>query len=173
MALGFDDIGAGLGIVGLGIQAFEGYQQANTSRQIAQTSEGIAQDEQQINQQKMLQQQLESRRSSLQNMRNAQRLRAQATAASVNQGANKGSGLNAGLAGITDEELFNQQGLNQAGQISNAIFGINNDISSKKIQIAGLQGNQAEEQGFASLGGGLLKGGPTIGAFAKDFFSGI
>jgi hypothetical protein len=167
-----DPISAGLGIVGLGISLFEGMKQSQTASQIAGVSQGIAQDEQQINAQKMLQQQMEARRSSLENVRNAQRLRAQATASATNQGASQGSGLQAGLAGVTDTAAFNQQGITQASQISQSIYGINTDISSKKVQLAGLQGQMSTEQGYASLGAGIMKGGPIIGAFGKDIYSG-
>lgn len=168
-----DPISIGLGVVGLGLQLFGGSKQADASKQQAQVSGQIAQDEQAINAQKQQQMQLEGRRSQLQNFRNAQRLRAQATASATNQGAQFGSGLQGGIAGITDKATENTQGIDQGMKISQNIFGINNDISAKRVQMAQLGGQAAEGAGLASLGGALMKSGPTIGAFGKDLFAGF
>ena len=167
-----DPISIGLGVVGLGLQLFGGSKQADAAKQQAQVSGQIAQDEQAINVQKQQQMQLEGRRSQLQNFRNAQRLRAQATNAATNQGAQFGSGLQGGIAGVTDQSLQNSEGITQGMQISQNIFGINTKISGEKVQMAQLGGQAAEGAGLASLGGSLIKAGPIIGGFGKDFFSG-
>lgn len=167
-----DPISIGLGAVGLGLQIFGGMESAAISKQQAQQSMAIAADEQKINKQKQLQQQMESRRMQLQTSRNAQRQRAQGIAAAVNQGAAQGSGLQGALAQNTSENLFNLQGIHQAGQISEQIFGLNDSISGHKMQLAALGGEQAAAQGLASLGGSLIKIGPTVGAFGKDIFGG-
>jgi hypothetical protein len=163
-----DPISIGLQAVGFGMQLFGGMQSADISKQQAKQSMEIAANEQKINQQKQLQQQMESRRMQMQTLRNAQRQRAQGTAAAVNQGASQGSGLQGALAQNTAEGLFNLQGVNQANQISSQIFGLNDLISGHKMQLAQLGGQQAEAQGLSSLGGSLMKVGPTIGAFGKD-----
>lgn len=168
-----DPISLGLGVVGFGMQLFGGMQSANISKQQAQQSMAIAADEKKINEQKQLQQQLESRRMQMQTLRNVQRQRAQGIAAATNQGASLGSGLQGALAQNTDESIFNMTGINQAQQIQGSIFGINNDISSHKMQLAQLGGDQAEAQGLASLGGSLMKIGPTVGAFGKDIGAGF
>lgn len=167
-----DPISIGLAAVGLGLQIFGGSESSKISKQQAQESMAIAADEQKINAQKQLQQQLESRRMQLQTVRNAQRQRAQGIAAAVNQGASTGSGLQGALGQNTAEEMFNLQGISQSGEISRNVFGINNDISSHKMRLAELGGDQAEAQGLASLGGSLVKIGPTVGAFGKDIFGG-
>ena len=167
-----DPISIGLAAVGLGISLFGSQKQAGVSQQQAQVSAGISQDEQQINVQKQQQMQLEGRRSQLQNFRNAQRMRANAQAAATNQGAAFGSGLQGGLAGVTNQEEQNTQGINQGMQISQNIFGINSDISNKRVQMAQLGGESAEAQGLSSLGGSLIKAGPIIGGFGKDIYSG-
>jgi hypothetical protein len=163
-----DPISIGLQAVGLGLQIFGGMETAKISKQQAQQSMAIAADEQKINEQKKIQQQMEMRRSQMQTLRNVQRQRAQGTAAAVNQGASTGSGLQGALAQNTDEGYFNLQGMNQANEISGNIFGINQDISSHKMELARLGGQAASAQGLASLGGSLIKIGPTVGAFGKD-----
>lgn len=168
-----DPISAGLSVVGLGIQLFGGSQAAENAKKAAQINKGIAADEQQINQQKNQQMQLEAQRSSLQQFRNIQRLRAQATASAVSQGANFGSGLQGGLAEVTNEGLFNTQGINQAAQFGNTIFGINNDISSKKMQLSDVQSNMASDQALSSLGGALVKNAGTISGLGKDITAGF
>lgn len=167
-----DPISIGLQAVGFGLQLFGGSQAASVAKQQAQVSMAIAADEKRLNEQKMMQQQLESRRMQLQTLRNAQRQRAQGVAAATNQGASQGSGLQGALAQNTAEGLFNLQGINQANAISQNIYGINDSISGHKMQLASLGGDMASAQGLASLGGSLIKIGPTIGAFGKDIFQG-
>lgn len=168
-----EPISLGLAAVGLGLQIFGGMESAKISKQQAEQSQAIAADEQKINAQKQLQQQLESRRMQLQTVRNAQRQRAAGVAAAVNQGASSGSGLQGALGQNTAESMFNLQGISNSGEISQNIFGINNDISSHKMQLAALGGDQAQAQGLASLGGSLIKIGPTVGAFGKDISAGF
>lgn len=158
----------GLTAVGLGLQLFGGSQQSQIAHQQAQVSMGIASDEQAINAQRQQQMQLEARRQQMENFRNAQRLRAQGTAAAVNQGAQFGSGLQGSLAENTSEALFNAQGINQSLQIGNNIFGITNDIDAKKIQLAQLGGSASTAQGYSNLGAGIVKSAPIAGAFGKD-----
>jgi len=167
-----DPISIGLQAVGFGLQIFGGLQSANISKQQAQQSMAIAGDEQKINEQKRIQQQMEMRRMQMQTLRNVQRQRAQGTAAAVSQGASTGSGLQGALAQNTAEGLFNLQGMNQSNEVSGNIFGINQDISQHKMRLAELGGDQAQAQGLASLGGSLMKIGPTVGSFGKDVFKG-
>ncbi len=163
-----DPISLGIGIVGLGLQLFGTSKAVDNSRQIAGVNRGIASDEQQINAQKQQAMELSARRMQLENLRNNQRLRAQATNAATNQGAQFGSGLQGGLAQIEDQSLFNMTGVSQNLEIGRNIFGINTDISQKKMQLADLQGQQATNTALTSLGGALVKEGPIIGGLAKD-----
>lgn len=163
-----DPFSAGLGIVGLGIQLFSGFSQANTAKQIAGVNQDIAGQEQNINQQKQLQMQLEAHRSTLQNYRNAQRARSQALAAGVEDNAQFGSGLPGGLAGISSQAAGNAQAVNQNLQIGQTIFGYNNKISQDKMQLASLGAQSAQEQAWGSLGGALVKNSGTIGGLGKD-----
>jgi hypothetical protein len=170
---GIDDaVSAGLGIVGLGMQLWAGQKQAENAKQQAQVSQGITADEQKVNEQKYQLTQLEANRAQLENFRNVQRLRAQSTAAAVAGGAQYGSGLPGGQAEIQNRGVEGSLGVSQGLSIATNIFGINKDISGKEIQLAGLKGQAAEYQGYASIGGSLMKAGPTLGAFASDIFSG-
>ncbi|HYT43377.1 MAG TPA: hypothetical protein VEP90_13650 [Methylomirabilota bacterium] len=168
-----DPITIGIEAVGLGLSLWGSSQQSGIAKQQAEVSRDIATQEQGINAQRQQQMQLEARRSQLQNFRNAQRLRAQSTNAAVNQGAQFGSGLQGGLAGITDKETENAVGINQGMAISQNIFGLNNKISSDKAQLASLGGDAATAAGYTSLGGSLIKAGPTLGGFGKDVSAGF
>lgn len=163
-----DPISIGLSVVGLGMQLFGGIKGAEVAHQQADVSSQIAGDEQKVNEQKQAQMKLQAQRAQMEVFRNAQRARAQATNSATQQGAQFGSGLQGGLAQISDDASTNLLGISQNLEIGQNIFGINNDISAKKMQLAQLGGEAATDQGIASLGGALIKAGPTIGAFGKN-----
>jgi TolA-binding protein len=165
-----DPISIGLGIVGLGLSVFGGAKSAEISHQQSQVSMEIGADEQRINQQKNMQMQLEAKRSKLEILRNVQRAQAQSINNATQQGAQFGSGLAGGLAQIQDQGASQTLGVNQNLAIGQNIFGLNNDISAKKIQLAQLGGDAATAQGLQSLGGAILKSGPIFGAFGKNLF---
>jgi hypothetical protein len=181
-----DPISVGLGLAGLGMQLFGGLGQASVSKQqagisaeVATISGQVAGDEQKIEAQRQQQMQLEAGRLQLQNFRNVQQAKAQGLAAATAGGAQFGSGLAGAQAGATDQGLYNSLGISQNLAIGQNIFGINSDISQKRIQMAGLQsqsallgGQAATDQGYQSLGGALIKAGPTIGAFGKNIAGG-
>jgi len=141
---------------------------SQTAGRISEVNQQIAIDEGQINEQKRKAMELSGRRQQLEVMRNNQRLRAQATNAATNQGAQFGSGLQGGLAQIEDQSFFNLQGINQNLEIGRNVFGINADISQKKQQLASLGGDLATDQAIGSLGGALMRMGPTIGGLSRD-----
>lgn len=180
-----EPLSIGLGIAGLAMQVFGGLgaagiakQQANISSAVAGVGGQIASDEQQINAQKQQQVQLEAQRESLQNFRNVQKAKALGLTSATAQGAQFGSGLAGGQASATDTGYTNALGINQNLGIANNVFALNADVSNKKIGISELQsqsallgGQAATDQGIASLGGALIKSGPTIGSFAKNIGS--
>lgn len=168
-----DPLSIGAGIVGIGLQIFGGLGASHDAERAAQISRGIASDEQQINQQKYQQAQLEGSRMQLQQFRNIQRQRALATASATSQGAQFGSGLQGGLAEVTNEGMFNAQGINQNLQFASTIYGINNDISGKKMQMADVQASQATNQSLMSLGGSLTQNAGTIGKLGQNLSSGF
>ncbi len=161
-------ISIGLGLAGLGLSLFGGVKQADVAKQTAQVSMGIAADEQQVQVQKQQQMELEANRAQLQNFRNVQQAQARSLAGATSQGAQFGSGLQGGLASAADQGGVNALGINQNLEIGRNIFGIDTDISGKRIQLAQLGGQAATDQGLQSLGGALLKAGPIIGAFAQN-----
>lgn len=171
MSLGLDPVSLGLGVVGLGMSIFGGLGAAKTAGAEASVSEAEATQELNINNAKQQAMEINGRRTQLQNVRNNQLARAQATNAATQQGAQFGSGFQGGLAQVTDNSLFNMQGVNDALQTGRTINVANQRISEDKYQMAALGGTMATDQGIASLGGAFMKAGPTVGALSKGFGS--
>lgn len=168
-----DPLTLGVGIVGLGLQIWGASESSENAQRAAALSRQQAGLEQDINEQKKLQMQFEANRMQLQQYRNIQRLRAQGTAAAVNQGAASGSGLQGGLAATTASGLTNVTGILGNLQFGNTIFGLNNQISNVKMQMADVQADQAESQAWASLGGSLVNNAGTIGALGQNVGAGF
>lgn len=164
-----DPISLSIQAVGFGLSLFGGSEQARISKQISQASYDKAQHEGVINDLKQQQTRMEASRMQMQNIRNIQRQRALATASATSQGAQYGSGLQGGLADVTNQGLFNMEGVNQALQTSDQIYGENRSITADNMRIASLQGQAAESQGLSSLGGALIKAGPIVGQVSQGF----
>lgn len=164
---------AAIGLVGLGISLFGGMSAADDAKQAAATQSKIAGLEGGLEDQRHTAMELSASRQQLEILRNNQRARATATNNAVSQGANLGSGLQGGLAQVQDQSLFNLAGVNQNLQIGEAQFGINKQITEQKQQLATIQGQQASDQGLASLGGAITKAGPALGAFGSSIGSQI
>jgi outer membrane murein-binding lipoprotein Lpp len=164
-----DPISLALGAVGLGMQIFGGFAGASNAKEQAKVSQDEAIQEQGINNLKQKQMEIDANRQKLQQFRTAQQTAALATTRATNQGAQFGSGLQGGLAGITDQTLYNVQGVNQAVDIGRGINQFNNNISADKMKMASLGGEAATDQAITSLGGTLMKIGPTVGALGKGF----
>lgn len=154
------------------MQIFGGMGQSKVAGQQAAVSEDIATQQEGINQQKQMQMTLEANRSQLENVRNAQRARATATASATSQGAQFGSGLQGGIAGVTDQEKTNSLNINQNFGIGSAINSLNDNISQDNIKMAQLGGQSATDAGIASLGGALVKSSPMLGALGQNAFAG-
>lgn len=169
--LGFDPVSAGLQVVGIGLSIFGGLEQAKVAKEQAKVSSHIGEMELGINESKREAMELNARRQQMEIFRNTQRARAQATNAAVNQGANLGSGLQGGLADVANQGLFNLFGVNAALQTGEKIASYNDAISQDKIQLAKLGGDAADAQMWTSLGGALVKSGPTIGQLTQGFGS--
>lgn len=165
-----DPFTIGIAAVGLGTQIFGAFGASDVAEQQAAVSRQIAADEQRINEQKYQQMQLEGSRMQLQQFRNIQRLRSQATAAAVNQGAQFGTGLLGGLGQISSQGQENALNVRQNQEIGTNIFNINNDISAKKMQLADLGADMSEYQAWGSLGGSLVSNAGTIGALGKNAY---
>lgn len=168
-----DPITATLGVVGLGMQVFGGLAASGVAKQEAQVSSDEAAQEQNINNTKQAAMRLNAQRTQMENIRNNQRARAQATNSATNQGAQFGSGLQGGLAQVNDQSTFNMLGVNQALQTGAQIGNFNNLISQDKIQMAGLGGQMATDQGIASMGAGISKAAPMIGPMTQLGFGAV
>lgn len=157
-----DPITAAIGVAGLGIQLFgaggalsSGMSAAGFASQEAGVSQEITGLQGQENQQRQLAMQISARRQQTETTRKAQMASAQGLAAGVNQGAQFGTGVQAGQQQATSEGTYNLQGINQNLEIGNALFGIQSQITGKQIQMSGLQGQQASAQGQAAMFSGI------------------
>ena len=168
-----DPISLAIGAVGLGMQIFGGASAASNAQAQARVAQDEASQEMGINNVKQQAMELNARRSQMENTRNIQRARAMSTEAAVSGGSQFGSGLQGGLAGETDQGLFNGVGVNSALQSGRQINTYNNNIDLDKMQMAALGGQAATDQGIASLGGALLKSAPTLGAVGQAGYSGL
>lgn len=155
------------------MQIFGGVSSAQNAKAQAKVSQDEATQEQGINDAKQQAMELQGRRTQLENVRNNQRARAMAVQSATTQGAQFGSGLQGGLAQIQDQSLFNMQGVNDALQTGRQIAGFNQNITNDKLQMAQLGGQAATDQGISSLGGALLKAGPTIGQLGQNATAGF
>lgn len=161
-----DPLTLGIAAVGIGMQAY-GMFGANEAQEQAQASaQRTAVLEQQVNAQRRNAMELNARRQQLEIYRNAQRARAQGTAAAVNQGASKGSGLQGGLAQVYGQSAFNLQGVTQNLEIGRNIFGLNDQISKEKALQSSYQSEAATYGGIASFGGSVTGSAGTLGKFA-------
>lgn len=162
-----DPISLAISAVGLGMQIFGGVSSASNAKAQASVSQDEARQEQAINDQKQQAMELDARRKSLEQMRQTQQAQSLATTRATSQGAQFGSGLQGGLAEVTDQGAFNLQGINQSLQIGRNIAGYNQNITNDKIQMASLGSQEATDKGIMSLGGSLMSAGPTIGKLSK------
>lgn len=168
-----EPISAAMGVIGLGMQIFSGFNAAATSKQMAAVSSDEAAQEQHINDLKQQQMEMDARRQSTEQIRKAQQLSALSLDRATNQGAQKGTGVIGGMAGIFDQANVNLGGINNALTIGRGINQYNKNISADKMQMASLGGQAATDQGIATLGGAIMKAGPITGSLGKDAFSGL
>lgn len=160
-----------IGGIGLGTQVLGGIMGSSAASERAEIEKNIASQEMQANSLRHTQMVLNSRRQQLEIVRNGQRARAMALNAATNQGAQFGSGLAGGygqISGRTNNDLLsNSQNL----QIGQGLFGIDNNISRYKMQLGDVQSDTSTSQGIQSLGGAMLKIGPTVGNIFQGFGS--
>lgn len=168
-----DPITAAIGIAGLGMQLFGSIgaaektaQMAGLASQEATISQGITALQGQENDQRQLAMQISARRQQTEVVRKTQMARAQGLAAGVNQtGGTTSSGIQGGQAQATGEGAYNLQGIGQNLSIGESLFGIQRQITSKQVAMAGLQGQSASLQGQASIDSGIgALGGSLMGS---------
>lgn len=168
-----DPLTLGIGAIGVGLQLAGGIGGVSAAHQAAGIQQKITGLETQANDQRRQAMELSARRQQLEIFRNTQRARASGLNASVNQGAQFGSGKAGGQAQATDQGLFNIAGVNQNLGIGRNLFSINNDISQQKMQLSAVQGDMATYQGLSNLGGAITKGAGTISNIAGNFQGGV
>lgn len=109
------------------------------------------------------QMELESRRRLRETVRNQQRARAQALAASTNQGASQGSGLQGGYGQIAGDAGNQLLATGQNLEIGRGIFDANAANSAARMQYASASTDMATYKGISSLGGTLMSLSGTMG----------
>lgn len=165
-----DPLTLGIGAIGLGMQLYGKFAGSDSAEEYAQLEKKQAGLEMGINQQKKQQMELSGRRQLLENFRNAQRLRAQGVNSAVNQGAQFGTGMQGGLYQNTSQGHYNALGIDQNLEIGRSIFGLNDQISGVKMQMADVKTDMNNAQGWSSLGGSILQSSSTIAALGKSGF---
>lgn len=160
-------------VVGLGMSIFGGASSASDAKHAAEIQSNIAGLEGGLEDQRHTAMELSAKRQSVEILRANQRARATAINNATQQGAQFGSGLQGGLAQVQDQGIFNLAGVNQNLEIGEAMFGINKQITGQKQQLAQVQGQMATDQGIASLGGSLMKAGPTIGSLGGTAYTNL
>lgn len=161
-----DPLTLGIGAVGLGLKLFGGLGASSAQSAAYGLQQQEAQSEMQIESQKQQAFTLQTQRAQMENFRNVQRQRAAGLNASVNQGAQFGSGMKGGQAQAQDQGGVNDLGMRQNLQISQNIFAQTQAINQDKIGISGYQSTAATDQGIAGLGGTLMSGAGTMSNIA-------
>lgn len=157
---------AAAGAIGSGI---EGMQLANTQSQISQASQNIAQTEMQMNNVRLQQMSMNQQRQQMQNLRNLQRTRASGLSTAVSSGAQFGSGIKGAQGAASAEAGTNTLATSQNFQVGKDIYGLMNQQSMYEMQIAGLQGKAATQQGIMSMFGGASSVGSGMMGGAMSF----
>lgn len=107
---------------------------------------------------------LDSNRQSIQDYRNAQRLSAMSLDRATNQGAQKGSGLQGGLAQVQDQSLWNQMGISQNREIGEGMFSLDSQLNAQKIAMARASSSMAKAHGIQAVGAAITS---SAGAFSR------
>jgi hypothetical protein len=161
-------ITAGTTLAGFATSIFGGQKKTEGAQEAAAASAEQARLEQQVEAQRMSAMELDARRRQREIIRTQQKAAALGTAAAVSQGAEGGSGLQGGLAGIMGQTGVNLLGVTQNLEIGRNIFGINAQISQQKIRAAQAGAKMAEGQGLQQLGGALVSSGPNFAKVATS-----
>jgi hypothetical protein len=155
--------GAG-GLFSVGASIYGGIEGSEAANKKYQSELAIAQNEQLANQQRRLAMELNARRSQRQVVRTAQQASANALSAATNQGAQFGSGLQGGLAGVSAQSATAQEGIYQNLQIGEKLFDYDQNINAAKLQAAQAETQMSEAQGFMNIG-------KSVGGSFKDIMS--
>lgn len=157
----FGGVGAA---IGLGASIFGVSKQYEASKQEAATQQDQIRLEQQVEDQKRQAMELTAKRSSMQDLRQAQVARSMATQNATNQGAQFGAGLQGGLAQVSGQSNTNQLGIMQNLMIGRNMYNLESQISQDKIRMSQEKSEEAEGGAIAGIGGAI---GKSIGPLAN------
>lgn len=158
-----DPISIALGVAGLGMNLMGGLGQSNISSQMAGLSRANAGIQLQQEGVRRTYMEMVNRRSQVEQVRNAQRMRSQALSASVSDGAQYGSGVQGGMYGVTAQGAFNTQGLRNSLQLGEQNFDLNSQIDANRMQMSSLGSSAAMYQGLSGFGGAMFGASTKIG----------
>ncbi|SRR5713226_2936707 len=163
MSLGTMGSGLGaLGSIGGGIfSAITGSQDASA---IANIQKQMAQTEMQENQVRRTAMEVESRRQSMQNIRQTQMARSMSLNTATGQGAQFGSVLGGAYGSISGQSNTNELGISQNRQFGEKMFDLTDQLDKEKMDLAGAQSKQASDSAFGKLLGGI---GGSLGDLGK------
>lgn len=153
--------GAG-SLLSVGGGIFSALESSSAAKDKANSEKQIASLEMQADAQRRQAMELSARRQQLQTVRTAQQAQAMALSSATNQGAQFGSGLQGGLAGVSGQANFANLGVSQNLQFGENMFNINQQIDNQKLAIADDESALASAQGLGSMFSSLGKGLPAI-----------
>ena len=116
---------------------------------------------------------IQSRRSSLENIRSVQRARALALNNSVTQGASLGSGLQGGYAQISSQGNYNEQGIAQSLMTGRSLFDISSQISDAKMQELSAKQGLQEGAAYSQLGNSISTSIPKLNQLSQGGLGGF
>lgn len=159
---------------GIGLSLYGTQQQVKLAKEKAGEEQAIAMDEQRAEAVRYTAMVYDARRRQLETIRNAQRARAMAVSAAVNQGVgvgstDYGSGLPGGEGQIAADAATSQKNISVNQQFGQQMFAVNSDIAGHKWKEAQISGDMAEAQGWSSLGGSLVSAAPAFGRIIGAF----
>lgn len=162
-----DPLTLGIAAVSIGMQVFGGVSASEKAAQAASIQKNIAGLDENANAQRQTAMEIDARRKGLENFRQSQRLQATSLNNATGSGSQYGSGYAGGQAQVTDQGLFNAQGINQNLEIGQKLFGIDNQIDEQKKALSGVQSDMATDQSISNLGATIGKNAGT----ASNIFS--
>lgn len=168
-----DPVTIGLTLAGLAASVAGTIGATSTASQVSGIEQQNAGLEMQVNTQRKNAMEIDARRRQLDVVRNNQRARSMSETTATSEGAQMGSGLQGAYGQIAGQSGFNLQGVNQNLEIGRNIFGLDTQISQNKIQLAGLQGQQATDQGIATLGGDLTRSASSLSNIGSSVNKGL
>src|SRR6267154_241303 len=155
-AISGNPLAIGAGVLGIGMSIVGGFGQADAAKKTAAAQQRIAGLEQQQDAARKQAMELSAQRQQMEVLRNAQRARSLALNNATSQGAQFGSGLQGGYGQIEGQSGVNLLGISQNLQAGEQMFGLNAQINTQKMNIAGASSTAAMGAGFSSLGSGIL-----------------